>query len=176
MELSGYIKTIKNSDQIKNELIAERNAYLNILLEVLDKEFPKRFSTEHVEELIKDTMQKELPNALELIIDLKGKASPSPNEFYINKKIKNTCCKRILGIFSKQVKYLDVNLDELISKLEIDKIYKHSSLLKDIIENSISINEFISKYSERNYSVSVNYNDEIPSLCYINISWGSTSN
>ena len=48
-------------------------------------------------------------------------------------------------------------------------------MLKELIENSIGINELIEKYSQKHYSVSITFPDELSHLCCINISWKSTT-
>lgn len=157
-------------EDIKQEVRNTRDKYIAILQEVFEEEFPKHYTEETMNDLIKQAMQKDI-HFVEIHIMPFDLGDRHLSEFSFVEMIRANCFKKSWSFLRKQVKYNDTDLEELVDQLELFNFHDYDNAVKDTISNTRALEQFVNNYRTKGYEVEMYYHSPDKADCVIRLSW-----
>lgn len=124
-------------EKMKKEYQDSRLLHLSLLKEMFEVEFPQQYPAEKVSSLINKSVQAN-KNTLDINISLSYPSVEDEN-FLFTKALKSYAFEKRFFLFDKQVKHMDVDIENLIDDLDLHRFPDFESLVKEVTFESKAI-------------------------------------
>lgn len=160
---------MKTVTMMKNDLMEKRVLYISILKEMFESEFPKHFSATKVSPVIEEAVRYS-EKVLELNIN---SVSPNPDKqnFTFVDSLRDYAFRKQFFIFSKQVKHLEVDLEEFIDDLTFHRIPNDEEIVNEVVEGSKALLNFVDDIKKMGIETSISQRTTGYSSVTLNLSW-----
>lgn len=131
---------MKHVTLIKIDIEEKRTLYVSLFKDMFESEFPKIFTLDHASKLIEEAAHSD-KNFIEISINLHSPFSDTHN-FTFSDTLTSYAFQKRFFLFSKQIKHLDVNIEELKNDIFFGRIPKHENLVNEVILDSAALESF----------------------------------